>query len=263
MAVGCMNRCAVALLICGILLSAIIAQREITGDSPFIGEKCERPSVAGLALSFDDTIYLPTWYESRPIFKEHGIKATFFLNGVERFNESQWEMVDHLVEDGHEIGYHGTNHTSALESLAENGDAVTYRITEVDRGLSLMKERGYVVDSFAYPFGARSIETDEPLKDNFSVLREVGGNKPGSNHWLAKCEDGGVFGAISLDTKHGNANWVENTVDDAKMNDATLVLYAHGIDEGGYHCNSEDLIAIAEEAEANGLPFLTMSELGR
>ena len=87
-----------------------------------------------VALTFDDgpfPMYTPLILE---ILKKHGIKATFFVNGV--YAERLPQLIVDINKGGHEIGNHTYSHknltrvnSNLMNSQLERTDAAIYRVT--------------------------------------------------------------------------------------------------------------------------------------
>ena len=78
-------------------------------DTPEISE-CLNPAKRGIVLSFDDSINIESWNESRPTFERYNATATFFVDRWDDLTTEEIEILTILEEEGHEIGFHGTNH---------------------------------------------------------------------------------------------------------------------------------------------------------
>ncbi len=124
--------------------------------SEYSGEKV-------VALTFDDgpfPMYTPLILE---ILKRHGIKATFFVNGV--YAERLPQLIVDINKGGHEIGNHTYSHKNLttvnpnlMNSQLERTDAAIYRVTgkrtvllrppggRIDRKTAeKLKEHGYTI----------------------------------------------------------------------------------------------------------------------
>lgn len=132
-------------------------------------ELSEHEVPGSLALSFDDHD-LTGWTSLRPVFDRYGAKVTFFISAYDSFDDGEKAQLAALAGDGHDIEYHSTHHQNAEEYTAAHGvDA--YVADDILPGLALMRADGYDPTTFAYPFGARTAETDEALAPLFAHLR--------------------------------------------------------------------------------------------
>ncbi len=125
----------------------------------------------GLALSFDDDD-VSDWFTARPLFLQHGARATFFVTRYHRLDETERTQLRELAADGHEIAAHGANHLRAPAFVEERGLAA-YLAEEALPSIDALRAEGYEVTSYAYPFGARTGEIDRALAAHVPVLRSV------------------------------------------------------------------------------------------
>jgi peptidoglycan/xylan/chitin deacetylase (PgdA/CDA1 family) len=126
---------------------------------------------AGLALSFDDTS-VDAWYAQRALFQRYGARVTFFLSRYRNISDSQRAELKMLAGDGHDVEAHTVNHLRGPEYVEQYGlDA--YLADEIVPSIDILEADGYNVRAFAYPFGARTGETDRAILDHVSVLRSV------------------------------------------------------------------------------------------
>lgn len=126
---------------------------------------------AGLALSFDDA-NVPSWFEARPLFQQYGARVTFFVSRYYSIYDDRRAQLRMLAADGHEIGAHSVHHERAPSYVEEHGLGA-YVADEALPSIQVLRDEGYAVTSFAYPFGARTGELDEALLEHVDVLRSV------------------------------------------------------------------------------------------
>lgn len=131
----------------------------------------DRPVVAGLALSFDDTS-VDAWFALRPLFDQYGAKVTFFVSRYQNIRSPQRAELQQLSADGHAIEPHTVNHLRAPDYVEDNG-LNAYLHDEVDPSFEMLRRDGFVADAFAYPFGARTEQIDHAVGKRVSVLRSV------------------------------------------------------------------------------------------
>jgi hypothetical protein len=125
----------------------------------------------GLALSFDDTA-VAAWYDLRSLFDRHGARVTFFISRYGELYDNERAMVKQLSEDGHDIEAHTVKHLNGPRYVEEHG-MTRYVFDEVLPSIEVLRADGYEVTAFAYPFGARTEETDDALFKLVPVLRSV------------------------------------------------------------------------------------------
>jgi peptidoglycan/xylan/chitin deacetylase (PgdA/CDA1 family) len=227
-----------------------------------IGYGCDQPAVRGVALSFDDSINLGDWNDTRDFFLEHNITATFFIDRWGQHSEEQINIIHELNEDGHEIGFHSKSHKKFSDYILGNETSETYYEDQILQGYALMNEAGYNGTSFAYPHGSRNAEIDALILQNLSVLRGTRGNVNGVQPWLTPCEDGSVFRALSLDVLNSHPDLIFDMLPVHDKNQQTLLLYGHGIGSHSDDLDLNELKRIAEVMDEHNIPWLSMSELG-
>jgi hypothetical protein len=125
----------------------------------------------GLALSFDDTT-VDAWYAMRPQFQAVGARVTFFVSRYAALQPEQHAKLHELAADGHAIEAHGVLHLRAPEYVEDHGLA-SYIADEALPSIQRMRDDGFPVSSFAYPFGARTREIDEAILDHVAILRSI------------------------------------------------------------------------------------------
>ena len=126
---------------------------------------------AGLAFSFDDND-LGGWVTLRDIFLLYEAKATFFISGFHTLGELERAQLRQFADDGHDIQYHSTNHENAEDYSGANG-VDRYVTDDILPDLAEMRAAGYDPTVFAYPYGARTADTDRALLDHFTALRAI------------------------------------------------------------------------------------------
>jgi peptidoglycan/xylan/chitin deacetylase (PgdA/CDA1 family) len=127
--------------------------------------------VPGLALSFDDTS-VDAWFALRPLLDQYGAKVTFFVSRYPTIGPAQRAELHQLSAEGHAVEPHTVNHLRAPDYVEEHG-LNAYLRDEVDSSLAMLRADGFVVDAFAYPFGARTEQIDHGIAKRVPVLRSV------------------------------------------------------------------------------------------
>ena len=227
-----------------------------------IGYGCDQPAVRGVALSFDDSINLGDWNDTRDFFLDHNITATFFIDRWGQHSEEQLDIIHELHEDGHEIGFHSKSHKKFSDYIMGNETPESYYEDQILQGYALMNEAGYNGTSFAYPHGSRNAEIDALIPQKLSVLRGTRGNVNGVQPWLTTCEDGSVFRALSLDVLNKQPELIFDVLPVHEKNQQTLLLYGHGIGSHADDLDLNELKRIVEVMDEHNIPWLSMSELG-
>lgn len=130
----------------------------------------------GLALSFDDT-FVDAWLSLRPLFQQYDARVTFFVSRFHKLNADRVAGLRTLSEDGHAVGAHTVNHLRAPDYVEDHGLA-TYLREELDPSIVRLRDAGFPVQSFAYPFGARTTELDDAIAKRVPVIRSVSFSYP-------------------------------------------------------------------------------------
>ena len=232
-------------------------------------EECISSAERGVVISFDDSGNIQSWGENREFLKSHGVIATFFVDRWDKLEQWELEILQNLTEDGHEIGFHATNHGDYFEFLEQNLTEYDYVEKEILPGLQNMEEMGFLANSFAYPRGHRDTNIDLLLLDYFSALRGTQSNKDGSESWIAECEDLRVFRSFPLITKEETnesleyrEKWTEYGFNSVEDGNKTLLFNGHGIENGWAPTSLGNLDLLFEEIENRDLKYLRMSDLG-
>ena len=110
-----------------------------------------------IALSFDDK-NLAAWEAAFPLFAKYGATTTFCVYGAIGTNEVAFARKALLA--GHELALHGRHHANADDELAKKG-ADGYWASEMEPQISVCREAGLSVRSFAYPNCRHTQATDE------------------------------------------------------------------------------------------------------
>lgn len=130
-----------------------------------------RPIEGGLALSFDDA-HIVEWFALREMFQHYNARVTFYLTRYLGQAPEKKELIRMLADDGHDIAAHGVAHVRAPSYVEEHGLGA-YMKNEAVPSIDVLRDDGYPVWSYAYPFGARTSELDDALLDHVGILRSV------------------------------------------------------------------------------------------
>ena len=134
-------------------------------------ELAARATGPGIALSFDDHSTME-WTSLRPTLMTFGARVTFFVSGYGYLDEAGRAQLRQLAADGHEIAAHTVNHLRAPPYVEENGLG-PYLETEVVPSIEILRDDGYEIRSFAYPFGARTSEIDDAILEHVAIVRSI------------------------------------------------------------------------------------------
>ena len=119
-------------------------------------------------ITFDDGMLSQFTY-AKPILDNYNFKAIFYIicNSVDKENRMNWNNIQILEEEGHEIGSHSMNHKRLSELSEEN---IKYEIVESKRCL---QENGFNVTSFSFPYndGDNNESILKIIADNYYIAR--------------------------------------------------------------------------------------------
>lgn len=221
----------------------------------------------GIAFTFDDR-YVEEWYSARDLFKTYNIHATFFIAHPEKLTETQVTMLHQLQDEGHEIACHSVNHIDAPEFLkAHSGDE--YMKQEIFPAIEKMKQYGFDVKTYAYPFGKNTPELDRELLKHFKVLRKATYNIENCemdkiDRTFTKINKDRVVDAMGIDYEYKiSLSNLETAIKRANLKNEILVLHAHKIvDTGsGYAISKEYLEQVFKLCKQYKLKSFRVSEL--
>lgn len=222
---------------------------------------------AAIAFTFDDQ-YVSEWYSARDLFNKYSIRATFFINRPQYLTSEQVLMLKQLRDDGHEIGCHSMNHVNLNEFLI-NHTLQDYIDQEILPAIQKMKELGFDVKSYAYPFGIGTPAADEELLKYFKIIRKATYNIENVildkiDRTFTKMGSSRVVDAMGIDKQYGiTIENLETGIKRANHRNEVLVLHAHRIVEkdSGYTTTREYLEEAFRLSKKNNLKSLTISEL--
>ncbi len=125
----------------------------------------------GLAFAFDDDA-VDAWTKGRGMFSTYDARLTFFSTRYDLLEPSQKAELHTLHDDGHDVEAHSVRHLRGPEVVEDIGlDA--YMATEVQPSIDRLVADDYTISTYAYPFGARTDETDRAILDRVTILRSV------------------------------------------------------------------------------------------
>lgn len=215
----------------------------------YIARPQEKPS--GILLAFDD-YYAENWEQNLDLLDEYGVKVTFFVNTAE-----PTEFCYHAIERGHEIGFHTIDHVNLTEAAEEE------LWMEAIEPIETFRKAGIELTSFAYPYGASTVELDTFLLQYYTIVRG------GWYYELTPRENfkKGYVESRPIDNSYMESDFefqlhVTKMLVEAKLEEGTMVsLYSHGI-EGGETCISpKRLKFLFELADFLNLEFYTYKDM--
>jgi hypothetical protein len=237
----------------------------------------DAPLGPGLFLSCD--VPASYWYPLKDFLKEHHIKVTFYMEGFQQFSESDKLMIKEMQADGHEMAHHTATHPNAKAYLS-NHTIDDYLRDEIIGMQIQMKKEGLSAETFAYPNGEYTTETDKALLKYFTSLRRTL-NPYYSKHLedvdaiYYRYGNNRILNAASIDQKYQyQLNEIFSALEKAKKSRQTIALYCHEIIFGDnvlgdtgrttiYSIKESDLKAIIEKANELHLRSYTASEISR
>ena len=130
----------------------------------------------GIALSFDDT-FVDAWVALRPLFQKYNARLTFFISHYVTLKDRAHDELHELAADGHDIEAHTVLHLRAPDYVEQHG-LNAYLHDEVDPSIKVLRDNGFAVNAFAYPFGVRTSEIDDAIAKRVPVIRSVAFSYP-------------------------------------------------------------------------------------
>jgi len=240
----------------------------------------------GAIITFDDRSILD-WYEVDQVLDKYNWKATFFISHFHSLDFQDKQRLKTLQSKGHEIASHGNKHINATKFISTNS-IDEYIDVEILPSINEMKKEGFLVSSFAYPYGARStsvelfhkitckIKTvlfghkinalDRKLLSNFAIIRGTTyGKKYPSLHNNFANGSRVVFG-LGIDESYGNdIDYLYKVLRHAKENNKIAIFYSHrvskDINPSVYTSTYKTLEGITKYIVKNNMHFMTMKDL--
>jgi len=227
----------------------------------------EEPVVdsGGVVISFDDR-NVDEWVWADSILGIYDWKATFFVSGLNTITDTQINQLLELQSKGHEIASHSMTHKDAVKYSNEHG-IQKYLDDEIIPSISFLRDKGFEISSFAWPYGYHNVQLDNALLPHFDILRALAwGNKEPSEHYCFYDDQPLVY-AFTIDSnyEHSTIEYLTRLMDFARDNDKILLLYGHRpITDGppGYNTRIDLLEAICSYVIENNMRFLRFKDLG-
>jgi hypothetical protein len=126
---------------------------------------------AGISFSFDDSA-VSQWVGVRDLLKQYNVRASFFVSRYYRFDAALKLQLRQLAADGHQIEAHGRTHQRSPNYVESYGVRALLD-EEVLPSLQLLAADGFNPQIFAYPFGARTSETDAAIMPYVQAVRSL------------------------------------------------------------------------------------------
>jgi hypothetical protein len=125
----------------------------------------------GLLLSFDDAS-VEHWVEGADLYDRYGARLTFFVAYFDRLSAGQRESLHALVDRGHTVEAHSMRHLRAPLYVDQKG-LTAYLQDEALPSIRLLRDDGFDITSYAYPYGSRTSEIDDALLEHVDLVRSV------------------------------------------------------------------------------------------
>jgi len=125
----------------------------------------------GVALSFDDA-YIDHWLTGADLYAKYGARLTFFIAYFDQLSPEQRAALHELARLGHTIEAHSVKHLRAPQYVEERGLGA-YVADELVPSIDGLRDDGFEVTTFAYPFGARTSELDNAALEHVQIVRSV------------------------------------------------------------------------------------------
>src|SRR5262249_50655147 len=104
--------------------------------------------------------------------QRYSARLTFFIAYFDQLSAVDRASLHQLASDGHDIEAHSVKHLRGPVVVEDKGLA-TYMAEEVQPSIDRLVADGYSITTFAYPYGARTEETDRAILDRALLLRSV------------------------------------------------------------------------------------------
>lgn len=126
---------------------------------------------AGVVLSFDDA-YVDHWLAGADLYARYGARLTFFVAYYDHLGADDRAALHELVRLGHTVEAHSVDHLRAPLYVDQHG-LTAYLRNEALPSIHRLRDDGFDVTSYAYPYGARSSEIDTVLLRHVPLVRSV------------------------------------------------------------------------------------------
>lgn len=126
---------------------------------------------AGVVLSFDDA-YVDHWLNGADLYAQYGARLTFFVAYFDHLKAEQRSALHELARQGHAIEAHSVKHLRAPLYVEQNG-LTAYLRDEALPSITWLRDEGFEVTTYAYPYGARTSEIDSAMLQQVQLVRSV------------------------------------------------------------------------------------------
>jgi|GEM_PF-5051205 len=215
-----------------------------------------------VAITFDDAS-IDNWHQYLPFLDSLGIKATFYISSYHTLDNNQKRKLKDIEMRGHEIGYHTSNHADLPKEVDRKG--LTHLIEkEIKTDLRLMRNDGYRICNFAYPYGSHTKLLDSTLLRYFKSVRALSNKQDYYKSLVKESGEGKVLYGANIDNNSRlKEDKIISLMNDAQAHHDCLILVAHQINNPTIklQITKERLRLIAKNAQEKNLRFITVSEI--
>lgn len=198
----------------------------------------------GIVLSFDD-YHISTWEQNFDLFDKYNAKVTFFVTG-----SSVTEFMLSAQERGHEIGYHTIHHFHLPQLTREEF------FEEAISSVSVFKESGIELTSFAYPYGDYKPWMNDELLKYYSIIRGFNGFK---RYLFDEMKSGFIISAsidnINYKSETGFRDNINDMVKSARDYGKIINFTSHSISGNDWGITPGRLEYVLKTCQEYGLTF--------
>lgn len=216
-----------------------------------------RLTTAVASISFDDIPHSAASIGA-PILEQANLLGTFYVCGGytgENINDQDQHKVSDIValhKAGHEIAGHTFSHPNVTHiSNKQRGRDCDANTAFINKALG-----GYQLTSFAYPYGAVSLDAKSYYAGKFLSCRGI---HSGVNKGLM---DFSELRAVSIEHQNFNIDKVRTMIDKAKAKNGWLIFYTHdvGPNPSAYGCTPQELEMVVEALLEAGIETLPVKD---
>lgn len=206
-----------------------------------------------IALTFDDGPDMSDTPRVLDVLADHGVTATFFINGQNVTRDSQWDLLREMIADGHIIANHTTTHPNSTNISISRFEGEVSRTHEVIEELGVPASQRF----FRFPYGAANCDTVE-------VVNRYGYNVVGwhidTADWCFQSSTGGVGYCSSRTFRHVpdsyRSDYVGFTLSQARSNGGGVLLM-HDV----HSFTAGQLDTVLTTLENDGFEFVGLDDL--
>ncbi|QED29859.1 polysaccharide deacetylase family protein [Microvenator marinus] len=205
-----------------------------------------------VSLTFDDGPH-PTYTNMvLDTLAQHGIKATFFINGKRVNSQAARDALKRIVDEGHILANHSHNHSN-LGTMADLARVEA----EVDNTHTIIEGAGVTPEFFRFPFGSSNCSTADLVR---SFGYKITGWHTDSADWCFASATGGVGYCDARTFKHVpdavRDNMGELVMQQVYRKNGGIVLF-HDVNP----YTAESLDGIIQQMKASEMTFVNLDDL--